>query len=183
MRLSKYNKDDKELYEQLVFNDKVMRQNYGRTFTKAEAELLFSVMLVTNAACTLGYYKVLVPIDNDETYIGMGALNRNEDGVFEIEYMLLPEYWNRGYGTALVQTLLLMAKVSGLSETIEAITDPSNTYSKRILEHTGFVFVKQYNNADGALAELYRKNISDGRKTRNECAKTMKQSSKTPQPR
>ncbi len=134
-----------------------MRQNYGRTFTAEEANLLFSAMLEANAEGPFGFYKVLVPGTDNETYIGMGALNRNEGGALEIEYMLLPRFWNRGYGTALVETLLQMAEASGLSRTVEAITDPGNTYSKRILRHAGFALVKQFKNDDGEPAELYRK--------------------------
>lgn len=156
MRLEPFQKSDRALYEALVFNEEAMRKNYGRTFTEAEAELLFSAMLKANAADVgTGFYKVFI----GETYIGMGALNVNEDGAFEIEYMLLPEYWNRGYGTALAETLLRMAKASGLSRTVEAITDPDNTFSKRILQNAGFALVKRYTNDDGEPAELYRKEL------------------------
>lgn len=158
MRLEPFAKDDRALYEALVFNEEAMRQNYGRTFTKAEAELLFSAMLEANAAGPFGFYKVSVPAAGGEAFIGMGALNVN-DGVFEIEYMLLPEYWNRGYGTALAETLLSMAKASGLCRTVEAITDPDNLYSKRILVHAGFALVKQFVNDDGEPAQLYRKEL------------------------
>jgi RimJ/RimL family protein N-acetyltransferase len=44
-----------------------------------------------------------------------------------------------------------------LSRTVEAITDPDNTFSKRILQKTGFALVKRYTNDDGEPAELYRK--------------------------
>ena len=158
MRLEPFQKGDRALYEALVFNEEAMRKNYGRTFTKAEAELLFSAMLEANAAGPFGFYKVIVPAADGETYIGMGALNPN-DGAFEIEYMLLPRYWNRGYGTALVETLLRTAKASGLSRTVEAITDLDNTFSKRILQNAGFALVKRYLNDDGSPAELYRKEL------------------------
>lgn len=159
MRLEPFQKSDRALYEALVFNEEAMRKNYGRTFTEAEAELLFSAILEANAAGPFGFYKVSVPAAGGETYIGMGALNVNEDGAFEIEYMLLPEYWNRGYGTALAETLLRMAKASGLSRTVEAITDPDNVFSKRILQNAGFALVKRYLNDDGSPAELYRKEL------------------------
>lgn len=159
MRLVPFQKGDRARYEALVFNEEAMRRNYGRTFTKAEAELLFSAMLEANAAGPFGFYKVSVPAAGGEAFIGMGALNVNDDGVFEIEYMLLPQYWNRGYGTALAETLLSMAKASGLCRTVEAITDPDNLYSKRILVHAGFALVKQFVNDDGEPAQLYRKEL------------------------
>ena len=156
IRLKKYEKDDRALYEALVFNADAMKMNYGRPFTPKEAELLFSVMLDANAADgPLGFYKVL----SDDGFLGMGALNLNGDGAIEIEYMLLPQFWRRGYGTTLVETLVRMAKESGLSESVEAITDPGNAPSRRILQKTGFARVKQYENDDGDLVELYRKMI------------------------
>lgn len=34
----KYNKDDISLYEKPVYKEKVMKKNYGRVFTKEEAD-------------------------------------------------------------------------------------------------------------------------------------------------
>ena len=77
----------------------------------------------------------------------------------ELGYSFSREYWNRGYGTSLAETLLRMAKASGLSRTVEAITDPDNVFSKRILQKAGFALVKRYTNDDGSPAELYRKEL------------------------
>ena len=156
MRLEKYGAEDRALYETLVFNEDVMRQNYGRTFTAEEANFLFSAMLEANdEPGPLGFYKAYVGDD----FVGIGALNQNDAGALEIEYMLLPAFWRQGYGTALAKMLLRLAAESGLSETVEAITDQLNAPSKRILEKTGFAWVKRYENDDGDPVELYRKTL------------------------
>lgn len=71
--------------------------------------------------------------------------------------MLLPQYWNKGYGTNLVNLLLQKANETHKEAAIIAITNPTNTYSKRILQRAGFELVKQYVNEDNEPAELYIK--------------------------
>ena len=151
--LEKYTENDYPLYAQLVFNEPVMNMNLGRVFTEEEAYLFFQMVLSCNSADPdLGYYKVFLGKD----CIGMGALNPNDnDHTVEIEYMLLPQYWNQGHGTELVRLLLQKAQKSHPEKDVAAITDPANTYSKRILQRAGFGLVKQYINDDGAPAELY----------------------------
>lgn len=159
LNLEKYTENDYQLYSRLVFNEQVMNMNLGRIFTDEEASSFFEMMLSCNAESPdLGFYKLFSEQNGDGEYIGMGALNRNDDyGAIEIEYMLLPEYWNQGHGTALVKMLLQKANRAHSDADIVAITDPANTYSKRILQRAGFDLVKKYVNDDGEPAELYIK--------------------------
>ncbi len=156
MRLEPFTETDRALYEALVFNEDVMRMNLGRTFTPEEAGLFFDAVLEANAG-TPGFYKAYV----GGTYVGMGALERGERGEIEIEYLLLPQFWNRGYGTALVRALLKLAE--GQTETVAAITDPANVYSKRILDKAGFSLVKRFVNDDGDPVERFEKRLSRNR--------------------
>lgn len=156
MKLEKFSDKDKGLYKKLVFNEEAMKMNLGRAFTKEEAEMFFQAVLEQNAEDgVLGFYKVCVSDSGEDEFIGMGALSDNEEyGAVEIEYMLLPKFWNRGLGTELVKKLIAMSKDSGY-EKVVAITDPDNTYSKRILAKEGFSLTKEYVNDDGEPAELY----------------------------
>ena len=54
--------------------------------------------------------------------------------------------------TEMVEILFNMVKESS---TIVAITDPDNTYSRKILLKKGFESVKQYRNDDDEPAELF----------------------------
>lgn len=159
LKLEKYTDDDYPRYLQLVFNEQTMNMNLGRVFTHEEADLLFQMVLRCNAASPdLGFYKVFLGQGKDSEYIGMGALNWNDDyNAVEIEYMLLPRYWNQGHGTELVRLLLQRAGEANRETDIVAITDPANTYSKRILRRMCFKLAKRYVNDDGELAELYIK--------------------------
>ena len=156
--LERYTAEDYNLYSQMVFNEQIMNMNMGRVFTDEEASMFFQVILSCNAQNNeYGFYKVYSVHNNDREYIGMGALTWNDDcNAVEIEYMLLPQQWNKGYGTALVKLLVQKAKESKKGVDIVAITDPTNIYSKRILRHASFELVKQYVNDDGELAELYK---------------------------
>ena len=154
--LKKYTAKDYNLYSQLVFNEQTM--NMGRIFTAEEASIFFQLILNCNAENNdYGFYKVYLVHNNASEYIGMGALTSNDDyNAVELEYMLFPQHWNKGYGTALVKLLVQKAKEAQKSVDIIAITDPDNIYSKRILQHACFELVKQYVNDDGELAELYK---------------------------
>lgn len=159
LQLKKYTENDYSLYSQLVFNEPAMKMNLGRAFTDDEAASFFQMVLRCNIANPdLGYYMVFLKQDEGNPYIGMGALNQNDDyHAIEIEYMLLPPYWNQGHGTELVKQLLQMANEAYQEMDIIAITDPENTYSKKILQRVGFTLDRQYVNDDGDLAELYIK--------------------------
>lgn len=159
LALEKYTANDYPLYPQLVFNEQTMNMNLGRVFTDDEADLFFQMVLRCNMAnADLGFYKVLAKQGKDIQYIGMGALNWNDDyNAIEIEYMLLPQYWNQGHGTELVKLLLQTASEARPELDIVAITDPGNIYSKKLLQRAGFTFVRQYVNDDGELAELHIK--------------------------
>lgn len=156
MRLEKYRAEDRELYEELVFNEEIMSMNYGRVFSKEEADMVFRYILDANSGNGLtGYYKVFT-----DEYIGLGALTFNEEEcALEIEYMLLPEYWGLGYGSELAAILTEIAGDSGLADTVNAITDPDNERSGKILLKNGFRLVKNYINEDGEPAVLYSKEL------------------------
>jgi RimJ/RimL family protein N-acetyltransferase len=161
MKLEKFDETDEDLYSRLVFNEETMKMNLGRVFTEEEAQMFFRAVLEMNATeSCLGYYKVLISREGKITYIGMGAINYNEEyEAVEIEYMLLPEYWNQGYGTELVEILIKMVSDARVSSSIIAISDPANSYSQRILVKKGFEFVKRYLNSDGELADLYCREV------------------------
>ncbi len=161
MKLEKFDETDEDLYSRLVFNEETMKMNLGRVFTEEEAQMFFRAVLEMNATeSCLGYYKVLISREGKNTYIGMGAINYNEEyEAVEIEYMLLPKYWNQGYGTELVEILIKMVSDARVSSSIIAISDPANSYSQRILVKKGFELVKRYLNSDGELADLYCREV------------------------
>ena len=55
----------------------------------------------------------------------------------EIGCMIIPEYWNHGYGFSAINKLIMLAQENGLKE-VTAATDEKNIASVRILENAGF---------------------------------------------
>ncbi len=154
--LEKFTTADSPLFHTLVTNEPAMRMNLGRPLTKAEAEQFFEAVKWENAkGSVLGYYKVFTLAQGSPSFLGMGVLEQNDDyQAIEVEYMLLPQYWNRGYGTALLRASIGLAVSFQSSCDLIAILDPQNTYSKRMLCHAG---EKQYLNAENDPVELYRR--------------------------
>lgn len=78
----------------------------GRAFTPEEAETYFAFILRYNRENPdTGTYLAFV----NDAFIGVGALYCRPESA-EIEYMLLPEFWNCGYAMEIVSELLKAAR-------------------------------------------------------------------------
>ena len=82
-------------------------------------------------------HEYIIQLEKSGTDIGECSINR-VGKVLEIGLMLLPQYWNRGYGTETVRSLLDIAKSSKMKN-ITAVTDNRNSVMIRILENLGFI--------------------------------------------
>ena len=146
--------EDFAYFSRLAFNEDVMVPNMGRVFTQEEAEGYFAWLLEANRTCPeSGCYKVFV--GEDPAFIGLGSLWVREDGA-EIDYMVLPDYWNRGYATAIAAELVNRArKIPGVTR-VTALTDPANAASQRVLLKNGFAFEKTIHvEEDDSDADVY----------------------------
>ena len=132
-------RDDFPFFAQLAFHQQVMVMNMGRVFTEEEADAVFSYILEYGQAQeNAGSYKVF---SQDNAFIGIGSLWVREDGA-EIEYMVLPEFWNQGYATAIVASLIEKARLHpGVTE-LTALVDPANLPSQKVLTKNGFAYEK-----------------------------------------
>jgi len=139
LKLEKYTTDDFEKYFALVSNESVMAQITERAIPVDEAETNYQKLLERNNKHELfGSYKVF-----DEDYLGLGHVTVNEDNPDEAEigYMLMPAYWNKGYGTLIADKLIELAKQTNVSR-LTAIIDPENIPSRKILLKHGFTSEK-----------------------------------------
>lgn len=154
-----FSDDDFEFYLELVSNEKVMVMNYGRVFTLEEADLTYKDMMQNNKKHeAFGYFKVFEKATN--TFIGLGAITINNNfSEAEIEYMLLPDHWGKGYGREIVKELIKKAVKTESIHKVIAITDPNNLASKKILLNNGFSSCKIFEIDDGSFAEMHCKEI------------------------
>lgn len=102
--------------------------------------------LINDAGMVRDWLRCLSPEDNEyliaqrETGEPIGECSltlQPGSGSCEIGYMLLPEYWGRGYGLETVQWLLALAADRGMTK-VTAMTHPENSASKHLLEKLGF---------------------------------------------
>lgn len=144
---------DFEAFSRLVFNEQVIQMDMGRAFTPEEAEDYFAFLLRYNRENPdSGMYMVF----DGGTFLGVGALFVRPEGA-EMEYMLQPEYWNRGYATKIVGELLRIARKIPELHQIRAMMAPQNAASKRVLIKNGFAYEKTVHiDEDDSDAEVYR---------------------------
>lgn len=136
IKLSKIKQDDPpRLIFQLLFHEEVMTMNMGRIFTQAEADEYLSFLLQYNAAHDItGAFHIFTM---DDIFVGMASIVKDGDSA-EVEYMLLPPFWNQGYGTEIVQQLLETARKDRSIKRVLGYTDPKNIPSQRVLLKNGF---------------------------------------------
>lgn len=153
--------EDFEDYLKLVLNEQVMKMNYGRVFTLEEAKMLYARVLKKNKIHEdFGDLKLFE--SDSKSLIGICSLSVNKELTeAEVEYLLLPGYWGKGYGTETLVKLLNMAQGTKSIEKITAITDPCNKASKKMLLNNGFVSCKVYEIDDGSLAEEFSKKMDN----------------------
>jgi ribosomal-protein-alanine N-acetyltransferase len=79
-------------------------------------------------------------IKNEKKLVGVAAIIniRPEHSRCEIGYMLLPEFHNQGFVTEAIQTLLKFIFHNLNFHSVEAIIDPQNIASERVLQKNGF---------------------------------------------
>ena len=151
--------EDFRLFAQMAFNEQVMKMDMGRIFTQTEAEGYFAYMLSynqehPNSGNYLAYRR------EDQVFIGLAALWEREEGA-ELEYMVLPEYWNRGYATEMVAQLLEQAQRIPDLTVVRGIMDPENTASQRVLKHHGFTLeTTMHVEEDDSTVAVYRRTCS-----------------------
>lgn len=142
LTFKKFEENDFKDYFKLVSNEQVMVQITERAILLKEAQVNYQKLLKRNENYeNFGSYKVFDSVTGE--YIGLGhlTLNENETEQAEIGYMLLPEYWGKGYGNTIAKQLIELAKKTRINK-LKAIIDPENIPSKKILIKQGFTSEK-----------------------------------------
>lgn len=154
----KFTESDFLDYYRLVSDIRVMAQITEQAIPEETARLDYEKLLAENSRHEdFGSYRV---VDTDlGGYIGMARISLNETNPAEAEigYMLLPEFWGRGYGRKTVAQLLEIAEKTEL-EYLTALIDPGNEASKKLLTNNQFysTFVGMQ---DGLMTEFLRKDL------------------------
>ena len=85
-------------------------------------------------------------VEDDGEFIGYVIYGTYEEDTMELGWVLLPEYWNKGYASALTKLLMEKAAADGKKPVIEC--DPEQTATKHIAEKCGFVYAETFEGLD-----------------------------------
>ena len=141
--LEKLLPQDFESFYALTGNEDVMAMITERPLSKEEALKKFNYFLENNKLHkSFGSFKVFKV--EDSGVLGFAKLEITEENRYEAElgYMLLPEFWGRGYGNEIAEHLLEVAISDPLLKRVYANTDPDNSASRKILLKNGFTSEK-----------------------------------------
>lgn len=122
----------------LVMNENVMLHITGHGLSSNAANDKFRAYVTLNQSVNeIGYFAVF--LKESAAFVGVAKLIPFGDTKTEAEvgYMLLPEFWNRGYASQMVDTMLKLARHAYLHRVI-AIIDPVNIASERVLKKFDF---------------------------------------------
>ena len=129
----------------LTHDNAVMTMNMGRAFTREEARAYFDYMMACNGDHEKSGFFIISAKAGGER-MGVCSLYRHGTDA-EVEYMLLPAFWNKGIATAAVKELLHIAAQCGVRH-VRGMTAPENMASQRVLIKNGFVFELMTENDD-----------------------------------
>jgi [ribosomal protein S5]-alanine N-acetyltransferase len=136
--LTNLQSNDWELVKKLYTNIQV-RRFLGGVVDLHSVSLKFLKMLKSDTQSKYWIIRVKNNNFNSSTDgIGIISLNKHHNNTdIEVSYQLLPEWWNKGYGTEVVEAVVDYAlTVLGLPRVI-AETQMANTASCRLLENIG----------------------------------------------
>lgn len=146
-------------YYLLVSNEQVMAMVTERGLSMEEATADFETILKKNEKYPdFGRFKIYDSATHQFIGLGKMDLNDNEADEAELGYLVLPEYWGKGYGTEIAEHLMALAESTPFLHKIIAIIDPSNAGSRKILINLGFVS-EQVAEMDGLPGEILGKKI------------------------
>jgi len=139
LRFRKLTNDDAPSILQLRSNPKVM-EFIPRPLVSTTEEALAHIKVLNDAIDANRDINWAVTEKGKNICIGIMGFHRSQPENFrtELGYMILPEYHNKGYVSEAVKTLLNYAFNTLHFHSIEAIIDPQNIASERVLQKNGF---------------------------------------------
>lgn len=113
------------------------------TIDKAEETLDFLMSKYSNDLSKIGYpYVLALALKDTDELIGHVGLSKIQEGV-EIGYAIAESYQRKGFATEAVTAFTDWAKTILSLDAIYAVVKSKNIGSCRILEKTGFEFIKE----------------------------------------
>lgn len=164
---TRFTSNQLEDYKKLVMSDEVMKYIFGKGIGEDEANKKFDEVLETNRTMPdIGYYYLTDKYNG--AYIGLSKLvyfkyeqeeKNTEVIIAEVGYLLLPEFWGKGYASEITERLIRRANEFNEIKELVGIVYPQNTASVNVLAKNGFTLhEKDYYR--GIIAEYYKLKIN-----------------------
>ena len=157
--LEKLEPQDFESFYTLTGNEKVMSMITERPLSLEEARTKFNYFLENNELHkSFGSFKVLEVLSSKLLGFAKLEITKEKPEEAELGYMLLPEFWGRGLGNEIAETLLEVAILDSNLTRVYANTDPNNLASRLILINNGFAS-EEVGEIDGLPSEIFGRQV------------------------
>ena len=167
--LTKITKENFDLFFKLYGNVEVMKMITGKALSEVEARRKFETIINSGKEDEkMGFYAVFLKETGEG--IGMAKIVFTNTGEAEIGYVFLPEFWGKGFGYEVSESLVNYAISLQTIKSLIAIIDPENVASAKILIKSGFE-PETTCVIDDLPAEVYRLIFTDDMPPRREDAK------------
>ncbi len=134
-------KDAQDIYERWTSDDRVSRYVRWSTHQSVEETIWWLQEEEKNNQGEDSYQWGFVDQKKDFLF-GGGGFFRNEQGIFELGYNIMYDYWNQGYTTEAVKCMLQFAREKLHQQEFVAWYAKDNPASGAILKKCGFEYEK-----------------------------------------
>jgi RimJ/RimL family protein N-acetyltransferase len=132
---------DLDLWITRIFADPAVTRFVPSRITEPRARAERMLTFITDTWTQRGYGTWLVTDKRGGDLLGHCGLGYlAETNEIEIDYALATAYWGQGIATEAVHASLRFGFETAQLERIIGLVVPENTASRRVLEHTGFVY-------------------------------------------
>ena len=139
---NKFNPSHFPDYVRLVSHEDVMKHITGSALNIEDAHKRFQVALDADRnRADMGFLAVKEK-ETDE-FIGLSKIVPFENGMTEIGYALLPEFWGKGYASEITKRLIEYAQELGNISELIGVVDPQNEPSIHVLTKQNFIFYRE----------------------------------------
>lgn len=89
----------------------------------------------------LGYEPMLFALEYENKFIGYVIYHEFEDDSMEIGWVMMPEYWGKGFANELTEKLIEITRKDNKKSVIEC--DPNQVASIKVAKKFGFKLIEQ----------------------------------------
>jgi ribosomal-protein-alanine N-acetyltransferase len=136
--------EDLPHFRTLDTNPSVQRTLFGRIYTEDESRERLDKFIRHWADYRFGEWNFWL---RSGEFVGTGGLFYDvidDAEIIALGYVLDEPYWGRGYATEIAQAAMRVAFDDMHVDAVCGVIDPENVPSRRVLEKSGFAFVKDF---------------------------------------